>query len=130
MSRSSARRGQVEPLAALVAVFAVGAGLALYAGVATEALPASGRNVAEPTLGSVRAAVSDHGVVVPRRLSAGLRAVPEGYAAHVAVVATERAWHAGPPPDPAADVATVRVTARTGPATVRPATLRVEVWPR
>lgn len=128
MSRSRARRGQVEPVAALAAVVVVGAALALYAGVATDALPEREGNLADPTLQRVRSAVSHHGVVVPRRLSAGLGAVPEGYAAHVAVVGRERAWHVGPPPDADADVAAVAATARTGPGAVRPVTLRVEVW--
>ncbi len=130
MSRSSARRGQVEPLAALAAVLAVGAALALYAGVVTDALPASDRDLAEPTLQQVRDTVSVQGVVVPRKLPAALATVPDGYAAHVAVVGSKRAWHVGPPPTPDADVASVPATVRTGPATVRPVTLRVEVWQR
>jgi len=72
-------RAQVEPLAALVAVFAVGIALTTYAGLVDATLPTHDRNLAEPTVERAERAVADHGVVAPSALSEGLRAGPDGY---------------------------------------------------
>ncbi|MBX0293471.1 DUF7285 family protein [Haloarcula nitratireducens] len=128
MSRSSAR-GATEPLAALVAVFAVSAGLALYAGVLDDALAATSgeRNVAAPTADAVERHLTTAGVVDPERLDGALSAVPTGYEANVTLRA-ERRWSVGPTPqtDASRDHRTVSVA--LGPATVRRGTLRVCVW--
>ncbi|MBV0923667.1 hypothetical protein KTS45_05580 [Halomicroarcula limicola] len=128
MSRSSAR-GATEPLAALMAVFAVSAGLALYAGVLDDALATTGgeRDVAAPTADAVERRLTTAGVVDPARIDGALAAVPTGYEANVTLRA-ERRWSVGPAPpaDAASDYRTVSVA--LGPATVRRGTLRVRVW--
>lgn len=126
---SSPDRGATEPLAALVAVFAVSAGLALYAGVLDGALAsATGeRNVATPTADSVERRLSTAGVVSPNRTANALDAVPTGYDGNVTVRAGRR-WSAGPSPPPDAARARRTVSVRVAPATVKRGTLRVTVW--
>ncbi|USZ75402.1 hypothetical protein NGM07_18460 [Halorussus vallis] len=133
-------RGQVEPLAALVAVFAVGVALSAYAGVVADALPNPDRNVAGPTAERVRSAVERAGVVRPGRLPSGLRAAPDGYRTNLTLAVGGRAWHAGPsPPESVAasgradesarpDVAARTVSVRVAPGRIRPGRLRVVVW--
>ncbi|QIO22230.1 hypothetical protein [Haloarcula sp. JP-L23] len=128
MSRSS-DKGATEPLAALVAVFAVSTGLALYAGVLDGALvSATGdRNVAAPTADSVEQRLSTAGVVAPDRVADALAVIPTGYEGNVTVRAGQR-WSVGP--SPPVDTARARrtVSVRVAPATVRRGTLRVSVW--
>ncbi|WP_276300563.1 DUF7285 family protein [Halorussus lipolyticus] len=128
---SSARthRAQVEPLAALVAVFAVGAALTAYTGVLDESVPTPDRNLAGPTVERVERTASDEaGVLGPDSLAAGLRAGPEGYALNLTLRVGGRRWHAGPTPPPEADVAKIGVSVRTAPGRIRPGRLRAEVW--
>lgn len=129
MSRWSGRRGQVEPLAAIVAVFAVGAGLALYAGALSDALPGRADASAQPTLDSVERAVSDDGAVEPSQLSSALDAVAGGHRLNLTLVTHERQWTVGATPPSTARNATTRVGVRTAPGTVRPGRLTVRVWP-
>jgi len=128
MSRSS-DRAATEPLAALVAVFAVSVGLALYAGVLDEtlAMATSDRDIAGPTADAVERRLTDAGVVDPNRLEDSLRAIPSGYQGNITLRAEQR-WSVGerPPTDAATDRRTVSVA--LGPATVRRGTLRVRVW--
>lgn len=132
MSRSSGRRpaarGQVEPLAALVAVFAVGVALTAYTGVLDATLPTPDRNVAEPTLERATRAVAEAGVADPESLAAGLRAGPDGYRVNLTLRAAGESWHAGPTPPASADVADRAVSVRLSPGRVRPGRLRAEVW--
>ncbi|MFC4449312.1 DUF7285 family protein [Halorussus aquaticus] len=121
-------RAQVEPLAALVAVFAVGVALTAYAGVLDATLPTRDRNLAEPTVERAERAVSGVGVVDPDALAAGLRAGPDGYSVTLTLEAAGRTWRAGPTPPPSADAAELAVSVRVGPGRVRPGTLRAEVW--
>lgn len=121
-------RAQTEPLAALVAVFAVGVALATYAGVLDATVPTPDRNVAGPTVERVERAVSEAGVAVPDALAAGLRAGPSGYETNLTLRAAGRTWHAGPTPPESADAATLAVSVRVGPGRVRPGRLRAEVW--
>ena len=121
-------RAQVEPLAALAAVFAVGVALAAYAGVLDDALPVPDRDLAGPTVERAERAVADAGVVAPDGLAAGLRVGPDGYRVNLSLDAAGRTWHAGPTPPPRADAAAVGVSVRLGPGRVRPGTLRAEVW--
>ena len=127
--RHSSDRATTEPIAALVAVFAVSAGLALYAGVLDEtlAMATSDRDIAAPTADAVERRLTDTGVVDPTRIDDSLRATPAGYEGNVTLRA-ERRWTAGdrPPADAATDRRTVSVA--LGPATVRRGTLRVRVW--
>lgn len=130
MSRSSARRAQVYPTAALAATFAVVVGLGLYAGALTDATPGrADRELAKPALDRAHAALSPGGtVVLPDRVEAARRAGPDGYLTNVTVRTAERRWHAGPAPPESTETAARSVGVRLGPADVRAGTLRVEVW--
>lgn len=128
MSRSSAR-AQTEPLAALVAVVAVGLGLGLYAGVLDAKLPGSpDRNLAGSSIEPVESTVAPAGVATPSRLDDARRAGPDGYETNVTLTVDDRSWAAGPIPPAGASNATTRVGTRTAPATVRAGTLEVWVW--
>lgn len=128
MSRSSARRGSVEPIAAVAALFAVTAGLGLYAGVLDDARPTSDRDVATPTLDRVHERASDLTVVDPGAIDAARRAGPDGYRVNVTVRADGRRWAAGPAPPTRADHASRSVSVRLAPGRLRAGRLRVEVW--
>jgi len=128
MSRSSARAA-TEPLAALVAVFAVSTGLALYAGMLDGAVAeATGdRDVAGPTADAVERTITDAGIVDPERVGDALDVVPAGYEANVTLRADQQ-WSAGPTPPERADTDRRTVSVALGPATVRRGVLRVRVW--
>ncbi|MFB6155504.1 MAG: hypothetical protein ABEJ22_06380 [Haloferacaceae archaeon] len=128
VSRSSARRGTVEPVAALVAVFAVCVGVGLHAGILDDARPVTDRDVAGPTLERVHDAVSDPSVVDPTAVERAHRAAPDGYLTNVTLRASGRRWTSGPTPPAGADAASRRVAVRLAPGRSRPGTLRVEVW--
>jgi hypothetical protein len=82
-------RAAVEPIAALVAVLAVGAALGLYAVALDDAAPDRERPTAEATLDRVEPAVTTGGVVEPERL----REVTEfRYTATVAIEAEGETW--------------------------------------
>jgi len=128
MSRSSAKAA-TEPLAALVAVVAVSAGLALYAGVLDDTLAGVGgkRDVAAPAADAVEQRVTTGGVVDPGRVSDSLAAIPSGYEGNVTLRA-ERQWSVGPTPPAHADTDNRTVSVALGPATVRRGRLTVAVW--
>ncbi|WP_241996875.1 MULTISPECIES: DUF7285 family protein [Halorubrum] len=118
----STARAAVEPIAALVAVVAVGAALGLYVTAIDDATPAPERAVAEATLDRIEPAVTAGGVVVPNRLGG----VPRlRYAATVAIRADGETWRIDSGPgapelnDPFAsdriDTARRTVTVRTAP---------------
>lgn len=124
-------RGQVEPLAALAAVFAVVVGLGIYAGALDAVVPAPrAERLAPAAADAVSAAATDPtGVVDPGRLPAAIDAGPRGHRLNATLRAGDRRWTAGPPvPASATDRASKRVSVR-GPAD-RPAVgrLRVVVW--
>jgi hypothetical protein len=148
-SGSSTGRGQFESIAALVAVAAVCTALSLYAGVLTDAVPSSDRDVAEPTLRAATDRLQDGGVLAPTRLTADRLPEPSGYRVNVSVTvrtwgtdgrSSDWRWTAGPaPPTPVRhdavtgdsdrfDVASRRSGVRVAPARVRPGTVRVVVW--
>ena len=128
MSRWSTRRAQTEPIAALVAVLAVGVGLTAYAGVLGTALDPLDRNVAEPTLGRVHHEVTADGVVRPALLDEGVSAGPDGYRVNATVTVDERRWTAGPIVPLNADRADRPAGVALEPGVVRPGRLRVAVW--
>ena len=129
MSRSS-DRAQTEPLAALVAVVAVGLGLSLYAGVLDAELPGSSdRHLAESAIERVEIAVAPSAVALPSRLDEGQAAGPDGYRTNVTLTTDDRHWRSGPSAPESADSATTRLGVRVGPSRVRTGTLRVSVWP-
>lgn len=129
MLRWSARRGQIEPLAAIAAVFAVVVALSMYAGALDDALTDSDRrDVSRSTVESVASELERHGVVDPARLDA-LSSGPDGYRLNVTLLADDRQWAVGPTPPETAQQATERVSVRLRPTTVRPGRLLVRVWP-
>lgn len=129
MSRSSTRRAQVEPTVALAAVFAVCAGLTLYATVLGGSLPTPERDRAEPALSRVHGAVERAGVTHPSALGDAPNATTDRFRVNVSLVAEGRRWTAGPtPPAGGTDAARRRVSVRTNPGRVRPGWLRVEAW--
>lgn len=129
MSRWSGRRGQVEPLAALVAVLAVGAALALYADVLLATEPSrTDPGVADATLQQVAAAVGDGAVALPGRVPRAVDAGPVGRSVNVTLSANGRTWMAGPAPPPEAPNASRPASVRLRPGRVEPGRLRVVVW--
>jgi hypothetical protein len=130
MSRWSGRRGQIEPLAAIAAVFLVGAGLAVYAGVLGDvAFDGDGdRAVADTALDSVERAVERGGVVEPDRLGTVRERGPAGYTLNATLEMAERRWHVGPTATAAATNASERVSVETEAGRVRPGRLVVRVW--
>lgn len=150
--RDDGRHGQVEPTAALVAVFAVSVGVSLYAGVLLEARPSEvERDVAPTAVDVVHERTSTAGVVDPGALDRAPTAAPEGYRLNATLRVGNRRWHVGPttPADgdgsddadtvgdgnanPAdantrTDVATRSVSVRLEPGSVRPGRLTVVVW--
>jgi len=128
MSRSSGR-GQAEPLAALVAVVAVGLGLSLYVGVLDAELATSAdRNVAGSAVERVEDAVAPSGVALPDRIDDARAAGPTGYRTNVTITTDNRRWRAGPPAPVSADSARTRLGVRVGPSRVRTGTLTVRAW--
>ena len=131
MSRSSARRAQVEPLPALVAVAVVCLAVGAYGVVRLRVLPASdGGAPAEQVLAdAVDASTADGELVVePPRLDAANTA-PPGYEVTVTVTAANREWTAGASnPPPGAATASEPVPVRTRSGRVVPGRFVVEVW--
>lgn len=125
MGRSSAR-GYVEPLAAIAAVFAVAAGLALYAGAVDRALAPDDRSVAEPVLQELLQDARIDGVVTPSRLASATP--PTGWTANVTLATPDGRLTRGPIPPESADRARRQVAVRLGPGTIRPGTLTVVAW--
>ncbi|MCJ0619686.1 hypothetical protein JZX76_09240 [Haloarcula hispanica] len=127
----SSDRATTEPLAALVAVFAVTLGVALYAGVLDDAFGTldDDRNIATPTADTVEQQLSSAGVVQPDGLDTALDAVPANYHGNVTITATtgER-WSSGRKSPSNADTETRTVSVQVGPGAVRRGTLTVRVW--
>jgi hypothetical protein len=130
MSRSSARRAQVEPLAALVAVAALGIALGLYAGAAETATPPPrDRATAEVALVAVVSELRAGSVVAPGRVEGAGTVAPDGHRIRVSVRAADRVWRDGPRPPTDAERASRTLPIRVGPDAVVPGRVRVEVWP-
>lgn len=127
MSRSLGSKAQTE-LSSLIAVFAVCAGLALYAGQISATLPPpDDPRTADVVADRVADSARTHGVVVPSSLDAR-RAGPAGGRLNVSLRAGDRRWTAGPPPPDRARTATKPVGVRVRPGTVRGGVLRVAIW--
>lgn len=126
---SPVRRGQVEPLAALVAVLAVGFALALYVdALAAARPPPTESGVADATLPRVRAAVTDGSVARPELLADAVERGPEGHDVNVTLSTDERTWTAGPVAPAEAPNASRPVGVRRAPGRIEPGLLRVVVW--
>lgn len=125
---SSARRGQVEPLPALIALAIFGVSLSIYGMTFHNVSIGSEAAVDESAVRQVVETVSEGTVVHPNRLSA-VETSPSG-GGHVSVVvrADGQVWRTGPtPPDSApSTVRSVLVQTRAGEM---PGRLRVSTWP-
>lgn len=131
MSRSSARRAQVEPVPALVAVVVLCLAVSAFATVRADVLPGTETDApANAVLTEAVDAATPHGSVAVRPSTLDVASVaPAGYEVTVTVTAGGREWTRGaenPPPDAAS--ASRQVPVRVAPGTIRPGTLRVEVW--
>lgn len=127
---SSSGRAQVEPLAALAAVFAVGVGLALYAGALDGTLSRStgDREMAPTTADRLTAEASSFGAVDPSLNDSVAVAKPTGHELNATLRTTERAWTGGPPMEEGAECERRDVSVRVAPGRVRPGRLEVCVW--
>ncbi|RLM59555.1 hypothetical protein DVK02_02100 [Halobellus sp. Atlit-31R] len=126
-------RGQTSPIAALAALFAVCAGLSLYATTLDSVTPSETTNeLAEPTLERVYDAIHDGGVVSPSRLTRATQVGPEGYRVAVAVATPDGRWTNGRRPpreaDGGVDSAVRPVSVATGHGDVVWGRVRVWVW--
>ena len=127
--RRSSDKGQVEPLAALAAVFAVSLGLTVYAGVLDDVTPGQpDAETSKTVLDSVQRSLESTGVTSPDRLDEAMRAVPDGWHANVTLTAGGEQYQRGPAPPDAADRETRRVSVRLAPQRIDPGQLRVVVW--
>lgn len=126
------RRAQTTPIVALVALFAVCAGVSLYATTLGSVMPGeTGNALAEPTLERVYDAASDGGAVSPTALSQTDRVAPDGHRIAVAITIEEGRWSDGsrpPPNDEAVDTASRTVAVAMADGSVTWGRLRVWVW--
>lgn len=130
MSSSSAR-GQTEPLAALIAVLALGIGLSLYVGVLDSTLPTltDEREIAPTAADRFLAEASSFGVIEPPIAEASGEASPNGYRLNATVRASDGRWSGGPPRAETGECVDRSISVRTAPGTVRPGRVEVCVWP-
>lgn len=129
MSRSSGRRAQTEPLAALAAVLVVGMALALYADALAAVEPdQSEPGAADATLQAVHDEVTEDGAARPERVPDATAAGPPGYEVNVTLAAAGRRWTGGPAPPSDGTRATRRTAVRLDRWTTRPGRLGVVVW--
>jgi hypothetical protein len=129
MERLSGRRPQVEPFAALAAVFVVGIAAAVYAGAFEAAFPGpTGQSVAEATVDRVERDLGSNGVLDPASIARAGRLGPEGYHLNLTLAYADTTVTRGPAAPAAADLATRRVSVRVGFGDVRPGRLEVRVW--
>jgi hypothetical protein len=128
---SSSGRGQAEPLAALVAVFALGVGLSLYVGALDSTVSAltEEASMAPTAADKLEGEASSFGTVQPPIDGAVDAARPKGYRMNATLRTGRLAFHGGPTPAESADCTTRTVSVRTAPGTVRPGRLEVCVWP-
>jgi hypothetical protein len=124
-----AARGQVEPLAALAAVFAVAAALSIYAGVIAD-FPGteSEREIGETVLDGVAEEITTAGVTHVLTTLNVSTVVPDGWQANATLQTGQMIRRVGPEPPASAQRASRRVAVRIGPGTVRPGKLQVAVW--
>lgn len=131
MSHSSARRAQVEPLPALIAVAVVCLAISAYAGVTSNVLPEQSRYVpSEQVLADAIDEATPAGqIVVEPSLLDSISVAPAGFEMSVTVLAGDNMWRAGatnPPPN--AEIASELVPIRIHPGEVVPGRFIVKVW--
>lgn len=124
-------RGQTEPLAALIAVFALGAGLSLYVGALESTLPllSTDSGITPTAADRLVSEASSFGALRPPIAGATETARPSGYAMNATVRTDAGVWHGGDPTSDAADCVRRQVAVGVAPGTVRPGTLEVCTWP-
>lgn len=131
MSRSSARKAQVEPLPALVAVTVICLAIGAFATVRADvALDPGGNAPATTVLADTvdSAPPTDSVVVDPAEIDPSTSG-PSGYELNVVVEADGHEWSIGPSsPPPDAATASRPVPVRVEPGVVRPGRITVEVW--
>lgn len=124
-----AERGQVEPLAALAAVLAVGIALLLYADALSVASPSpTDPGVANATLDPVQDELSEGPVANPERIAEAAQAGPDGHRITVVLSTDEYTWSVGPVPPERAEDAKRPTSVRVAPGRIEPGQLRVVVW--
>jgi hypothetical protein len=132
-TRTSSDRGQTDPIAALVALLAVGVGLAMYAGAIADADPGTQpRETAGIVLDRVDDRVVVAGVAHPDRLRVPDDVGVDRRRLGVAMVTAERRWLIGEqratrPVPPKATVARRSVSVRIAPGEQVRGELRVVV---
>lgn len=128
-SLSPEDRAQTEPIAALVAVLAVGVGLALYAGAASQATPQPERSSAAPAMERLSSVAVTDGTLDPSAIPAPSELAPgaRGTAVTLQYDGEERRFGPAAPPD--ADRASRSVSVRVAPGDLRAGRVVVEVWP-
>lgn len=126
----SSGRGATEPLAALVAVAAVCAGLSIYAGALD--IPVSTPETAataQRLLGQFHDRATAAGVLDPAALDAAVPGNRTGAGrVNVTLRSGDLTWRYGPAPPEGASAASRRVGVRHAPGRIRPGRLRVVVW--
>ncbi len=127
---SSSDRGQTEPLAALVAVFALGVGLSLYVGVLDSTLPLLSSNTEMTPTAADRlvSESSSFGSVRPPIEESVATSRPTGYRLNATLRADGTSWSGGPSIAESADCIDRSVSVRTGPGRVRMGELEVCTW--
>jgi hypothetical protein len=120
---SSARRGQVEPLPALLALAVFAIGLSLYGVTLTDVSLGTGPAVTDATMARAHDAVSEGPVVVPGRLDELDGTLPEGLS--VTLRADGRTWRWGPAIEDPSRTRRTHVLVRTASGEV-PGVLRVD----
>lgn len=130
MRRWSDRHGQVEPLAAIVAVATVGVAIGLYAGVLDDIIePDDERDTDAIAIDRVLDRAEAIGVLEPERLDSAVETLLPGWRANATLSVDGRTVAVGPaPPDNETTTASRRVAVRTAPGVVRPGRLSITVW--
>lgn len=127
----SSDKGQTEPLAALIAVFALGVGLSLYVGVLDATLPSltNDREIAPTAADKFLAEAQSFGSVEPPIADATADASPNGYRLNATIRAAGETWTEGPPRRERGSCVDRSISVRTAPGQIRPGRLEVCVWP-
>jgi len=128
---SSSDKGQTEPLAALVAVFALGAGLSLYVGVLDSTLPllSSETDITPTAADKLVSESSPFGSIRPPIEGPVTDSRPTGYRLNATLRSDGMIWTGGPPITDSADCIERTVSVRTDPGRVRVGVLEVCTWP-
>jgi hypothetical protein len=125
--RRSSGRAQVEPLAALAAVFAVTVGLAIYAGAVDGVLEGSDRDVSAEVLDHAVREAGPPGLVTVEGFE-HLSVAPAGWQANLTLRTSRGRYTVGPTPPERSQRASRTVAVRHAPGRIDPGVLVVEVW--